>query len=113
MGRVAETKTHVIALSLNCIYIFSANKKDLLTILNSEPLQIRCARSDLLQHTDDACCVRFFCTLHKNLCVIDSLRKAFSIERFCQIVDGVYIEGTQGMLVVRRNKNDGREVLNI
>src|SRR6185503_10619266 len=94
MGRVSETKTHVVALSFNCIYIRSANKEDLLAILDSESLQIRCAGSDLLQHAQDPCGVRFSCTLQKDLRLIDSLGKPFSIERFCQIVDGVRIEGT-------------------
>src|SRR5215216_447874 len=106
MGGAGKTKTHVVALSLNCIYIFGADKEDRLTILDRESLQIPSTRSELLQHVEDPCGVRFFHPFHKNLCLIESLCEAFSIERFRQIVDGVYIEGTQGMLVISCNKND-------
>src|SRR5262245_50957927 len=112
VGRTGENKTHVVALSFNCIYIFGANKEDCLTILDGESLQILFGSSDLLQHAEDPCGVQFFRSFHNTLCLIDGLGEPFSIERFRQVVDGVYIEGTQGMLVVRRNKNDQRDVLN-
>lgn len=41
--------------------------------------------------------------------MLDSFREAFSIERFRQIVDRMYIKGAQRILVIRCNKNDERE----
>src|SRR4026209_2184808 len=113
MRGAGETKTHVVALSFNCIYIFGADKEDRLTILDRESLQIPCTGPELLQHAEDSCGVRFFGPFHKKLRLFDSLCEALSIERFRQIVDGVYIEGAQGILVVGCNKDDYGELLDI
>src|SRR5690348_17710856 len=78
MGRAGETKAHVVTLSFDCIYIFGADKEECLAILDRESLQIPRPRTELLQHVEDPCGIRFPDPFHKNLRLIDSLCKAFS-----------------------------------
>src|SRR5678815_5699638 len=113
MRGVAEIKAHIVALCLNCVYVFGTNQKNSLPILDSESFTIPSASFEILNHAQEPSCVRLFCPFHKDLGLVYSLREAFPIERFRQIVDGVYVESTNGVLIICSNKNDYRKALSI